>query len=234
LTLQPFALERFFARHEFSTRYLLCSSDAEPVTLGALLALEPGSAERLEDLKLGYSESRGSPALRRAIAQLYEHRDAETVLVHGGAEEPIFAFMNVALRRGDHVIVQFPAYQSQYSVAQSIGAEVTRWNSDLSGEGSPDVDELERLIRTATRAIVLTTPNNPTGYPFDRAQIGAVVEVARRHGLWLFGDEVYRGLEREAPRIPGGMRPVRARSFAWGTFEGLRLRRAAYRMDFDA
>jgi aspartate/methionine/tyrosine aminotransferase len=199
---QPFALERYFARYEFSTRYLLCSSDPETMPLRALLELEPDARERFDDLRLGYVESRGSPALRRAIAQFYEHGDPEAVLVHGGAQEPIFAFMNVALQRGDHAVVQSPAYQSQYSVAESIGAEVTRWNSDLTREGSPDVGELESLIRPATRAIVLTTPNNPTGFPFDRAQIRAVVEIARRYGLWLFGDEVYRGLEREAERIP--------------------------------
>ncbi len=72
----------------------------------------------------------------------------------------------------------------------------------LRGDGSPDIEELESLVRPETRAIVLTTPNNPTGYAFERAQIEAVVAIARRHGLWLFSDEVYRGTEREAERIP--------------------------------
>ncbi|MBV9719438.1 MAG: aminotransferase class I/II-fold pyridoxal phosphate-dependent enzyme [Candidatus Eremiobacteraeota bacterium] len=200
--LRPFALERYFARYEFSTRYLLSSSDSETMPLGDLLALEPGAGERLANLRLNYTESQGSPALRHQIAALYEHRDAETILVHGGSQEPIFIFMNVALQRGDGVVVQSPAYQSQFSIAEALGIEVSRWHSDLSREGSPDVGELERLVRPRTRAIVLTTPNNPTGYPFDRAQIDAVVEIARRHGLWIFGDEVYRGSEREAERIP--------------------------------
>jgi aspartate/methionine/tyrosine aminotransferase len=202
LSLRPFALERFFARYEFSTRYLLCSSDPESMSTGDLLALEPGTQERLLALRLGYTESRGGAALRRAIASLYEHGDAEAILVHTGAEEPIFAFMNAVLQPGDHIVVQFPAYQSQYSAAEAIGAGVGRWNSDLELEGAPDPAELERLIEPSTRAIVLTTPNNPTGYSFDRARLDAVVEIARRRGLWLFGDEVYRGLEREAERIP--------------------------------
>jgi aspartate/methionine/tyrosine aminotransferase len=200
--LQPFALERYFARYEFSTRYLLCSSDAEPLSVGELLALERGANDRLLQRGLGYTESRGDPALRAAIATLYEHGDPDAVLVQGGSEEAIFAFMNVALQTGDQLIVQFPGYQSHYAVAESLGAEVCRWNSDLTNEGSPDVDELARLITPATRAIVLTTPNNPTGYPFSRAQIDAVVAIARRHGLLLFSDELYRGLEREAEQIP--------------------------------
>lgn len=167
-----------------------------------LLALEPGTDKQLAELRLGYTQSRGSPALRRSIARLYEHDDAEAILVHGGSEEAIFTFMNVILKPGDHVVVQFPTYQSHYSIPQAIGAAVTRWHSDLEADGSPDVAELERLIRPSTRAIVVTTPNNPTGYSFDLRQIEAIVEIARRRELWLFGDEVYRGLEREAERIP--------------------------------
>jgi aspartate/methionine/tyrosine aminotransferase len=202
VTFDPFALERYFARYEFSTRYLLCSSDAQTMPIRDLLALEPGSMQRLGDLTLGYTESRGNPTLRQSIASLYERCDSESVLIHAGSEEAVFAFANVVLTRGDRFIVQFPCYQSHYSVAQALGAELSRWHSDLTHEGAPDVDALERLVTPATRAILLTTPNNPTGYAFDRQEIDAVVKIARKYGLWLFSDEVYRGLEREAERIP--------------------------------
>jgi aspartate/methionine/tyrosine aminotransferase len=202
LNPQPFALERYFAKYEFRTRFLLCSSDPESIAVQDLLALESGSDKQLRELRLGYTETRGGPSLRRSIARLYEDDDAQAVLAHSGSEEAIFTFMNAVLQQGDHVVVQFPAYQSHYAIPEAIGADVTRWRSDLEAEGSPDVAELERLIRPATRAIVLTTPNNPTGYSFDRAQIDAIVEIARRRELWLFSDEVYRGLERDAERIP--------------------------------
>ena len=199
---RPFALERFFARYEFDARYLLCSSDPESMPVRELLALEPDAQARLLELRLGYTATSGGDPLRAAIAALYAHGDPESILAHGGSEEAIFTFMNAALERGDHVVVQFPAYQSHYSVPEAIGAGVTRWNSNLRADGSPDVDELQSLIRPETRAIVVTTPNNPTGYAFDRAQIDAIVAVARRRNLWLFSDEVYRGTEREAERIP--------------------------------
>ncbi len=202
MNLRPFALERFFARYEFSARYLLCSSDAETMPLRDLLAVEPAAAERFGELRLGYVESTGGKTLRSAIARLYEHGDESAVLVHGGSQEPIFTFSLAALGPGDHAVVQFPAYQSQYSIAEAVGARVTRWRSDLARGGAPDPDELERLIRPETRVIVLTTPNNPTGYAFDRARMDAVIEIARRRGLWLFSDEVYRGSEREAERLP--------------------------------
>jgi aspartate/methionine/tyrosine aminotransferase len=200
---RSFSLERYFARYEFSTRYLLCSSDPESMPVRDLLALEPGAAEALSGLWLGYTESRGDPELRRAIAALYERAGPEHVLVHAGAQEPIFSFMNVALQAGDHVVSQFPAYQSHYSIAEAIGAEVSQWPSDLVRGGAPDPDDLATLIRPSTRAIVMTTPNNPTGYVFDRERLDAVVAIARKHGLWLFSDEVYRGSERDpADRQP--------------------------------
>ncbi len=201
--LQPFVLERFFARYEFGARYLLCSSDPEPLSVRELLSIESHAGQEFINLSLGYVDSRGSPELRRAIAALYQHTSEERILVHGGGQEPIFTLMNALLESGDDVIVQFPAYQSQYSVAQSLGARVNRWNSDLDREGAPDLDELAQLIGPKTRAIVITTPNNPTGYPFDRAQLEHIVELARKHGLWLIVDELYRGTERESERLPG-------------------------------
>lgn len=197
MKLRAFSLERYFARYEFSTRYLLCSSDPESMSVRDLLALEPGAETEFGEVWLGYTQSRGDPELRRLIAAAYERTDAECVLVHAGAQEPIFNFMNVALEPGDHVIFQFPAYQSHYSIAEAIGADVSRWPADLDRDGAPDPTALARLIRPSTRAIVITTPNNPTGFVFERQRLDAVIDVARKHGLWLFSDEVYRGSERE-------------------------------------
>ncbi|HEX3370324.1 MAG TPA: aminotransferase class I/II-fold pyridoxal phosphate-dependent enzyme, partial [Candidatus Cybelea sp.] len=104
--LRPFALERFFARYEFTTRYLLCSSDPESMPVSELLALESGADRRLAELRLGYIDSRGTPELRDAIASLYESRGAEQVLAHSGTQEPIFAFMHAILEPGDQLVVQ--------------------------------------------------------------------------------------------------------------------------------
>jgi aspartate/methionine/tyrosine aminotransferase len=199
---QPFALERFFAKYEFTTRYLLCSSDPEAMTIRELVALEPGGEEGWRELWLGYTQSPGDPELRELIASTYATMRSDDVLVHGGAQEAIFTFMNVALQRGDHVIAQFPAYQSHYSIAEAIGADVSRWNADFTNGGTPDPEELERLVRPSTRAIVIATPNNPTGYAFAPALLDAAIGVARKHGLWVFSDEVYRGSERDGVRRP--------------------------------
>jgi aspartate/methionine/tyrosine aminotransferase len=195
---QPFALERYFARYEFTAKYLLCASDPESMPIAELLALEDGASERFARTWLGYTESRGAPELREAIGALYPVTGAGGVLVHGGTQEAIFAAVNCVVGPGDRLVVQFPAYQSQYSLAEAIGAAVSRWHSDLERDGAPDPDELETLLQPQTRAIVITSPSNPTGYVFDRARLDRVIAIARARGLWLIADEVYRGTERDA------------------------------------
>jgi len=59
------------------------------------------------------------------------------------------------------------------------------------------MEELQALVRPATKAIVINSPHNPTGYNFSRDELDAIVTIAGEHGLWLFSDEVYRGLEHD-------------------------------------
>ena len=201
--IRPFSLERFFALHEFTARRLLGSSDPEAMTVAGLLAMEPGAEERLGELWLGYTESTGDPALRQAIAGLYGTATARDILVFTGAQEPVFAFMNVALGPGDHLVAHSPGYQSHYEVARTIGAEVSLWEGDPEHGWALDPAELRRLIRPSTRAILVCGPHNPTGFLFGREAWLEVVAIAREAGVWLFSDEVYRGLEHDpADRLP--------------------------------
>ena len=203
MAIRQFELERYFARHEFSAKYLLGSSDPEAMSVEALLAFEPGSESGLKKLWLGYTESLGDPALRRDIAALYESVTPEQVLVFTGAEEPIFAFMHAVLEPEDHIVVHFPGYQSHYSVAESRGIEVSHWHGDPAHNWAPDLSELPKQIKHNTKAILICTPHNPSGYLFDRASWQQVIEIARQRGLYLFCDEVYRGSEHDpAYRLP--------------------------------
>ena len=196
---EPFKLERWFARYEFTSRHLLCSSDCESMTIAELLALEPGAAEAFGEHWLGYTESSGDPALREAIAGLYGGSgagiSADQVLVHAGAEEAIFAFMHCALESGDEIVVHLPGYQSLHEVARAIGAKVVPWNADPEAGWSLDPSQLESLIGPRCKAIVINCPHNPTGWTPTHETLEAVIATARKHGLWLFSDEVYRGLE---------------------------------------
>jgi aspartate/methionine/tyrosine aminotransferase len=203
MQLPPFKLERYFARYEFSARYLLCSSDCEAMTVADLLALEPGAAGKFQSVWLGYTESRGSPALREAICGLYESIEPDQILVHTGAGEAIFLFMHAALAPGDHVIVHSPGYQSLAEVARGIGCDVSLWQAREENDWRLDLDELRGLLRPATRAVVVNTPHNPTGYLMPRAEFESLSRLTREHGLLLFSDEVYRESEYDpAGRLP--------------------------------
>jgi aspartate/methionine/tyrosine aminotransferase len=201
----PFKLEQFFAKHEFSAPRLLCNSDCESMSVGELLALEDGAEAQLRELWLGYTDTQGAPELRKEVAALYARTNAEQTLVLSGAEEGIYLFMQAALKPGDHVVAMFPAYQSLYQVADDLGCEVTRWNLVEAEDNSWSLDfaALCDSIRPDTRALVINTPHNPTGYSLSEAELQAIVELARTHDLYLFSDEVYAYLEHEGrPRPP--------------------------------
>lgn len=203
MRIAPFKLERYFARHEFRAPYLLCSSDCESMELRDLLTYEPGAREQLDSLWLGYTESAGSPKLRQAVAGLYEHIAADQVLVHAGAEEAIFNFMNVVLGPGDHIVVHAPCYQSLGEVAQSIGAGVSEWRGDPDRAWELDLDDLERLLTPRTKVVVVNFPHNPTGFLPAPGFIRELSALSNRHGFIIFSDEVYRGLElNRSDRLP--------------------------------
>jgi aspartate/methionine/tyrosine aminotransferase len=203
MSIKPFALERYFARYEFNVRHLLCSSDCESVTVQDLLELEPGAEERLKALWLGYTESSGAPVLREAISLIYTSINPDQLLVHSGAEEAIFTFMHANLRAGDHVIVHWPCYQSLYEVADSIGCTVTRWTAREENGWRLDLDELKSALRPETRAVILNTPHNPTGFLMPRADFDELNRLSQQKGFWLFSDEVYRESEYDAgARLP--------------------------------
>ncbi|HEY3476249.1 MAG TPA: aminotransferase class I/II-fold pyridoxal phosphate-dependent enzyme [Anaerolineales bacterium] len=203
MNLPPFKLERFFAKYEFNTEYLLCSSDCESMSVAELLALEVGAAEKFQQVWLGYTESQGSPALRAEICKLYETIEPDQLLVHAGAEEAIFLFMFAAFKQYDHVIVHSPAYQSLAEVARAAGCDISPWRAREEDGWSLDLDELRHLMRTNTKAIILNTPHNPTGYLMSRADYEALHQFAKANKLLLFSDEVYRESEYDPEkRLP--------------------------------
>jgi aspartate/methionine/tyrosine aminotransferase len=201
MRIEPFALERYFAAHEFSARYLLSASDCEALRLRELLDLaDPKTLRWWEDLVLGYTESQGHPLLRQEIARLYRTACPDDILV-AAPEEAIFIAMNALLGPGDHVIVISPAYQSLYEVAVSLGCRVSRWPVELLGdEWRLDPDRLGDLCSPSTRLIVVNFPHNPTGYLPAREVLGQIVEQAARSGIPIFSDEMYRLLEYDGGR----------------------------------
>ena len=199
----PFRIERYYDRYEFTTRYMLSSSDCESRTIEELLALEPDAHARLLGTWCGYTESQGAPELREAIAALYDRADPDDVIVTTCAEEGIFLLHHALLGPGRHAIIETPCYQSALELARSTGAEVSEWRRRYEDGWAHDLEALERSLRPETRLVYVNQPHNPTGTLMDRATFERVVQMASAEGIVLFSDEVYRELEHDhSDRLP--------------------------------
>ncbi len=203
MQIEPFALERYFARYEFDVPHLLSPSDSEPYTLPEVLAYAtPEQRDAWDNLWLGYTESAGGEALRAGIAALYDDNITPERVLGVVPEEGIFIAMNTLLAAGDHVIVTAPGYQSLYSVAAAIGCSVDAWAPNPEGWFF-DVDELESLLTPQTRMIVVNFPHNPTGALPSEDEFRAVLDLANERGIIVFSDEMYRWFEYDPEdRLP--------------------------------
>jgi len=206
MQIAEFALERFFARWEFAVEHLLCASDVEGFPMADLLALADDETRGLwESLRLGYAETTGHPLLRREVGGLYEHIDADDVLVFVGAGEAIFCLANVLVGPGDHVVVTWPGYQSLYEVARTGGADVTLHELFEADGWTLDVDRLLASLQPNTRLVVVNAPHNPTGMLPTHAEWARLSGALAERGIHLLSDEVYRYLEfDEADRLTAG------------------------------
>ena len=203
MTIQPFKLERYFAKYEFSAPYLLCSSDCEALTLKELLAMADEESLKLwSDLKIGYTEPLGHPLLREEASMQYQSIQPEEVLILA-PEEGIYIAMTTMLEKGDHVIVSYPGYQSLYEIARSKGCEISKWEPDESRGWRFDVDDLAGAIQSNTKLIVINFPHNPTGAIIGKEDLDQIIELARKNNIMIFSDEMYRFLEYdESTRLP--------------------------------
>lgn len=204
MQLPRFELERYFAPREFAAKHNLSASDCEAWTIADLLKLDGATPGGLVDLSLGYTHTAGAPRLRASIARLYGPSVTDDcVIVHSGGEEGVFTFMCGVLGRGDHVVVHYPTYQSLHEIPKALGCDVSLWSANEADGWRLDLEVLRDLLNTRTRAIVVNFPHNPTGSLMARSEWDELVELARSHGLILFADEAYRGLEYDdADRLP--------------------------------
>ncbi|MBP2133750.1 aspartate/methionine/tyrosine aminotransferase [Methanomicrobium sp. W14] len=203
MKIDDFQLEKYLEKYEFCAPYLLCTSDCQSMSAKELLEFCKEPFESYLDVWLGYTETKGSPSLRRAISSVYTSITPDEIITFSGAEEGIFVFMNAALSPGDNIIVMHPGYQSLYEIAKSIGCSVTFWEMREEDDWKPDLSVLRSLIRENTAAVILNTPHNPTGYNFSKDDLEDIVKIASEHSLYLFSDEVYRGIEYSiSDRLP--------------------------------
>ncbi len=194
-TIGDFPLKRFFSEGPATAaRANLSPSFAEPLPLAELLACEPDAAARLAGLSLAYPGIHGGRELRVAIAGQYALLQPEHIIVTCGGDDALASLFLALVRPGDHVIVHAPRYEPLASLAAWRGGDVTLWQADEVAGWQPDLDDLARLLRPATRLIVANFPHSPTGFVPDQGFLERLVALADDAGATLLGDEIYSGL----------------------------------------
>jgi aspartate/methionine/tyrosine aminotransferase len=159
MKIEPFLLERWMTRHETHVKYDIAESGILPLSTQDLLNFEsaedrPATLTSLLELPLGYSEARGTEALRTMLAETYEGVSDEQILVTTGAIEANFLLFHELLEPGDHVIAPYPAYQQLYSVPRAIGCDVSLWPVGPETNYQYDLDRLRALITPRTKLII--------------------------------------------------------------------------------
>ena len=199
-TLPDFRLETHFSKWEFKARYHMTASDAQAMSLRDLLAMAtPEEREAFEGLWLGYTETFGAPDLRDAIAATYVNQSASDILCFAGASEGIFAANQVILDPDSHAIVVTPNYQSHETLPVAI-CDATGVPLDPDDNWSLDIDRIAAAVRPNTKLVTINFPHNPTGaiLPLDRYK--ALVELCRKHGVFILHDEIFNGLGETGKR----------------------------------
>jgi alanine-synthesizing transaminase len=144
----------------------------------------------------GYSDARGIYSARVAVAQKYQIQGAtdvqpEDVMLGNGVSELIVMCLQALLDTGDEVLVPSPDYPLWTGAVSLCGGRAVHYRCDESNGWQPDLEHLAARIGPNTRALVLINPNNPTGAVYSREILEGMLDLARRHGLLVFTDEIY-------------------------------------------
>lgn len=155
-------------------------------------------AVRNADIRvLEYSHSAGNESYRRKLTQYYKQVGIDVsydqiLITTGGSEAILFGFLT-CLNPGDEVIIPEPFYANYNGFACAAGVQVVTIPSSIeSGFALPPIADFEKAITPRTKAIIICSPNNPTGYLYSREEMEALKEICLRHNLYLFSDEAYR------------------------------------------
>lgn len=150
----------------------------------------------------GYSESKGIFSARTAISQYYQTKGlmqigVEDIFIGNGVSELISMTLQAFLENGDEVLIPSPDYPLWTAATVLSGGEAVHYACDEQNNWWPDTADVEAKITDRTRAIVIINPNNPTGAVYPRHILAEFVEIARRHDLVLFSDEIYEKITFE-------------------------------------
>jgi len=162
----------------------------------------------LADGETFYTNQRGIPSLREALAGYHERVyskafSPERFFVTGSGMQAIQISLQALAGEGDEVVVITPCWPNIHTATHIAGGKPVHVELDFSTNGwSLDLDKLADAISDNTRAIFVNSPANPTGWVADQQVLSGVLEIARKHNIWIIADEVYHRFYYEGDRSP--------------------------------
>ena len=154
-----------------------------------------------------YTSNAGIPALREAVARRAAQAAGrpvapDQVVITTGAVTAIFTTLQVLVDPGDEVLTPDPAWPNAAMAVQLLGARPVPYRLSVEHGFVPRPEDLEPLITPRTKALVINTPANPTGAVFPEQAMARLVELCRRHDLYLISDEIYGDIVFDHPHVP--------------------------------
>ena len=169
--------------------------------------LEAGMA-CLDRDETNYTPNAGIPALREAFAARFRKGTgisqgigAERVYVVDGAQQGLHLAMSLLLSPGDEVLIPNPGYPTFAMTARLLSAVAVGYPLYPEADFQPRIRDIEALVTERTRVLVLNSPSNPLGAVIGEDLTGQLVELARRHDLWIISDECYEAFTYDVPHV---------------------------------
>jgi alanine-synthesizing transaminase len=144
----------------------------------------------------GYSDSQGIYSARTAVAQYYQQQglrecEVDDVFIGNGVSELISLVLQAFVDDGNEILVPAPDYPLWTGAITLCGGTPVHYLCDETSDWNPDLADIESKITENTHAIVIINPNNPTGAVYSKEIVEGMVDIARRHDLVVFADEIY-------------------------------------------
>jgi alanine-synthesizing transaminase len=144
----------------------------------------------------GYSDSQGLYSARVAIMQYYQQKNlkdvqVEDIYIGNGVSELIAMSMQALLDNGDEVLIPSPDYPLWTATVNLSGGKAVHYLCDEEQNWAPSIEDIKSKITKNTKAIVLINPNNPTGAVYSKQCLLEIADLAEKHGLIIFSDEIY-------------------------------------------
>ena len=157
------------------------------------------AAEALDRGATFYTHNLGIPRLREALAKyvgaLHGATSAADVVVTSAGVNALMLAAQLVIGPGDRAVAVTPLWPNVVEIPKILGASVETVSLTFGADGwTLDVDRLLAALVPGTRALIVNSPNNPTGWVMPRADQQVVLDHCRMHGIWILGDEVYERL----------------------------------------